>query len=96
MTIEDITYYIEKDMEEGFYGADCDLREMAHIEVLKLLKELQTHREAWEKVELRLKKLSIVSSDLDYYEHHGENWFDGIKDAIKIVDKYRPKDGDAE
>jgi hypothetical protein len=86
MTIEDITYYIEKDMEEGFYGADCDLREMAHIEVLELLKELKAHREAWEKVLDEMMNASIPGQDAEYV-------YENIYDIIK---KYRPKEGDAE
>ena len=60
---------------------------------INAMEELKAHREAWEKVELRLKELSIVT-DLEYYVHREDSWFDGIKDAIKIVDKYRPNGGD--
>lgn len=84
MTIEDITYYIEKDMEEGFYGADCDLREMAHIEVLELLKELQAHREAWGKVLDEMMNVLIPGQDAEYV-------YENICDIIR---KYRPKEGD--
>ena len=85
MTIEDITYYIEKDIEEGFYGADCDLREMAHIEVLELLKELEAHREAWGKLE---KEIDRLNPD--------DNSYSVKNNACLIVSKYRPKEGDAE
>ena len=48
------------------------------------LKELQDHREAWEKVRKGLRN------------KHRESYFIGIYDAMKIVDKYRPKEGDTE
>lgn len=88
MTIEDITYYIEKDMEEGFYGDDCILRETAHIEVLELLKELKAHREAWMKVVSEVDQHTEIHSDGEFY----------IKnfDVKKIIAEYRPKEGDNE
>lgn len=86
MTIEDITYYIEKDMEEGFYGADCDLREMAHIEVLELLKELQAHRKAWEKAKRTVKAYLMLEGFGSAYQDDIENLIEGC----------RPKEGENE
>ena len=93
MTIEDISYYIGKDMEEGFYGADCDIREIAHIEVLELLKELKAHREAWEKCIKEIKewywnadKQSIAKDP---------RVVDAMVDLfIRTIKECRPKEGD--
>lgn len=49
---------------------------------INAMEELQAHREAWEKVRKGLR------------DKHRESYFIGVYDAIKIVDKYRPKEGD--
>ena len=59
---------------------------------IKALEELHAHREAWEKVKKRLRD---KHSD-PYSMHCVESYFIGIYDAIKIVDEYRPKEGDNE
>lgn len=86
MTIEEITYYIETEIKEDeFYGADCDLRRKAHIEILDCLKELQAHREAWGKVLDEMINVSIPGQDAEYV-------YENIYDIIK---KYRPKEGES-
>lgn len=52
-------------------------------QMVEWLKELKSHREAWEKVRKGLR------------DKHRESYFIGVDDAIKIVDKYRPKEGDS-
>ena len=94
MTIEEITYYIETEIKEDeFYGADCDLRRKAHIEILDCLKELQSHREAWEKCIKEIKEWywnadkqaiakdpCVVDAMVDLF--------------IRTIKECRPKEGD--
>lgn len=51
---------------------------------INAMKELQAHREAWEKVRKGLRA------------KQRESFFIGVYDAMKIVDKYRPKEGENE
>ena len=57
---------------------------LEHYQLAEWLKELKSHREAWEKVRKGLR------------DKKRDSYFIGIYDAMKIVDKYRPKEGDAE
>ena len=59
---------------------------------INAMEELQSHREAWEKVR---KGLRDKHSD-PYSMHCAESYFIGVYDAMKIVDKYRPKEGENE
>ena len=61
---------------------ECRKSANEHQELINWLKELKLHREAWEKVRKGLRA------------KHRESYFIGIYDAMKIVDKYRPKEGD--
>lgn len=58
--------------------------ERLHNRVNELSKELKAHREAWEKVRKGLR------------DKHRDSYFIGVYDAMKIVDKYRPKEGDVD
>ena len=73
--------------DEGVYGREESYhREKAehHEQVAMWLKELKAHREAWEKVRKGLR------------DKHRESYFIGVYDAMKIVDKYIPKEGENE
>ena len=97
MLIKDITdtlatissYYkshvgIDLDIEMSIDNDDV----MAIDCAIKGLEELQAHREAWGKMETELNAMT---------NRHYVTRFDyAIKDAIDVVKKYRPKEGDAE
>lgn len=57
-----------------------------HEQLAEWLKELKSHREAWEKVLDEMMNVSIPGQDAEYV-------YENIYDIIK---KYRPKEGDAE
>ena len=78
MTIEEITYYIETEIKEDeFYGADCDLRRKAHIEILDCLKELQARREAWGKAKRTVKAYLMLEEFGSAYQDDIENLIEG-------------------
>lgn len=63
-----------------------------HRQLAEWLKELKAHREAWENVYRDIEQLTTI-----LYESSCEgDWQYGIDkyDALDIIDKYRPKDGD--
>lgn len=69
------------------HGHYTDTDECKAVEmVLDVIKELQAHREAWEKVLDEMMNASIPGQDAEYV-------YENIYDIIK---KYRPKEGDAE
>ena len=95
MTIEEITYYIETEIKEDeFYGADCDLRRKAHIEILECLEELQAHREAWKKVEDKIKITKLGYANSDSIACMAE--IRAFNRSLEIIEEYRPKEGDAD
>lgn len=57
-----------------------------HRQLAEWLKELKSHREAWEKVLDEMMDVPIPGQDAEYV-------YENIYDIIK---KYRPKEGDAE
>lgn len=74
--------------DEGVYGREESYhREKAehHEQVAIWLKELQAHREAWKTVLDDMMNVSIPGQDAEYVY---ENIYD-------IINKYRPKEGDA-
>jgi hypothetical protein len=90
MTIEEQITIFEHNAEHE--RKEGDLHNSLHFRQLaEWLKELKTHREAWEKVRKRLRD---KHSD-PYSMHCAESYFIGVYDAMKIVDKYRPKEGDS-
>lgn len=81
-------------MDENNHNCDeCEAvkcRECAteHRQLAEWLKELQAHREAWEKVKSAVDQHTDIHSDGEFY----------IKnfDVKKIIAEYRPKEGDAD
>lgn len=92
MTIERITeleWFIDREMkgnEALTNDPGCVARAKIDRDILACLKELQAHREAWEKVLDEMMNASIPGQDAEYV-------YENIYDIIK---KYRPKEGDAE
>lgn len=65
---------------------ECYKCSKEHEQLAEWLKELKSHREAWEKVLDEMMNVSIPGQDAEYV-------YENIYDIIK---KYRPKEGDAE
>ena len=91
MTLEEITYYIETEIKEDeFYGADCDLRRKAHIEILDCLEELQDYKEAWERLHHDVYELHSILFNMK--PDHRTTTVAG--DILRLIETYRPKERD--
>ena len=85
MLIDEQIKILESNAE--FERKDGDLQGFLNFRQLaEWLKELQAHREAWEKILDEMMDVSIPGQDAEYV-------YQNIYDIIK---KYRPKEGDAE
>ena len=66
------------------YGAYCRKLESEYNQLAEWLKELKAHREAWDGMKEGLLEMSRLHE------------YVSIKHMIQLIDKVRPKEGDAE
>lgn len=72
------------------YGAYCKKLESECRQLAELLKELQTHREAWAKVEAGIKDyISIYEYDFDEFQNGRAL---GAENVLDIIERYKPKE----
>lgn len=59
----------------------------------ELARELQAHREAWAKLHNAVENMAYMDADKTLF---GQCYCEGGSKALRLIEKYRPKEGDAE
>lgn len=73
---------------------ECRACAEEHRQLAEWLKELQAHREAWKKVEDRIKITKLGYANSDSIACMAE--IRAFNRSLEIIEEYRPKEGDAD